>query len=72
MVEIKVDPLKLRETLKKHAPVLTHVVTSRRNAPWFNYDERTAKQERRAAGRKGVKTGQQVDHRDILMSLRKL
>ena len=56
--------------MNRHAPEVTRVVTSRRHAPWFNSDVKAAKQERRAADRKWVKTGLQV-HRDILMSARK-
>ena len=70
--DIYIDTLNtiLRGTLNRHAPAVTREVTSRRHAPWFNSDVKTAKQKRRAAEKKWVKTGLQV-HCGILMSTRK-
>ena len=61
----------LRDTLDKHAPVVTRTISVRPVAPWYTLDIKEAKRKRRQTERRWRKSGLQV-HRDILAHQRNI
>ena len=61
----------LRDTLDKHAPVVTRTISVRPVTPWYTLDIKEAKCKRRQTERRWRKSGLQV-HRDILAHQRNI
>ena len=61
----------LRDTLDKHAPVVTRTISVRPVAPWYTLDIKEAKRKRRQTERRWRKSRLQV-HRDILAHQRNI
>ncbi|GFR69581.1 RNA-directed DNA polymerase from mobile element jockey, partial [Elysia marginata] len=61
---------RIQAAVDKHAPLTARTVRSRKASPWYNLATKAAKQDRRKAERKWIKTGLETD-RNIFLHYKK-